>query len=389
MNVLRSMSQFLLGVVIFGCIDKIDFDIGSPTSTVVIDGFISDQPGPYTINVSQAFDIESKSAFRTAVSVKELTIFDDVGNREVLTEISKGNYQTSVNGMRGIVGSGYRLRVELLTGQVYESVPDTISPPGKLDSVYYKFEKLSTTEGGNTNYAFDIYFDASKELSNNFYLQWKFTATFKVVTNPEFDLTEPCSSIFDCQGCSICNFAVKCSGIRNIGKIPKIEEAIFIKFKPCECCACWYTIVNDKPILSGNQFIKLGRFRNFKVGSIPVHEWIFQHKVYSEVTQRSLSHRAYTFFKAIKDQKEATNSLFQPISGKISSNFVQISGSENPIEGMFFATSVSSKTIILTRQDVPAQTFIFPSRGPDYVIPKDCKKLFPNSTTIKPGFWTD
>ena len=113
MNILRRKSQFLAVVLIFGCIDRINFDIGVPPSNIVIDGFVSDQPGPYTINVSKAFDIESKSSIRAAISVKELAILDDVGNREVLIEISKGNYQTSVNGMRGKVGSSYRLRVEL------------------------------------------------------------------------------------------------------------------------------------------------------------------------------------------------------------------------------------------------------------------------------------
>ena len=34
------------------------------------------------------------------------------------------------------------------------------------------------------------------------------------------------------------------------------------------------------------------------------------------------------------------NRLFQPISGKIPSNFVQISGKDGPIEGLFYATSI-------------------------------------------------
>ena len=386
----RSIISMISILVISACVDRINFDVEVKSNfPIVIDGFISDQPGPYTIKVSKAFDIDSKASMKTPASVKELSILDDLGNSEMLSEVSEGTYQSNANGMKGVVGRAYRLRVELLTGQVYESKPDTIHKPGKVDSVYYKFEEEEVGELGNTKYAFDIYFDASKELSNNIYFQWTFISTFKVITNAELDYSAPCGDA-DCKGCSICNFAVKCSGIRNIAKIPRRPDAIFIRFKPCECCTCWYNIFNEKPILSGNLFSTAGKFKEVKAGSVPVHEWIFQHKIYAEVAQRSLSHQAYTFFKAINDQKEAVNSLFQPISGKIASNFTQISGSENPIEGLFYATSVSSKAIIITKKDVPVgQTYIFPIRGSDYVIPLACTKLFPNSTTIKPSFWED
>jgi hypothetical protein len=79
--------------------------------------------------------------------------------------------------------------------------------------------------------------------------------------------------------------------------------------------------------------------------------------------------------------------LFQPVSGKIKSNFVQISGKSKPIEGLFYAAGISSKKITLTKDDVPERTFIFPDTP--QIIGKNCLHLFPNSTNIKPAFWKD
>ncbi len=86
---------FIFLILIFfteSCVDRINFDIGEPTSTLVIEGQISDQPGPHTIKVSKAFDIESKFSAKIPVTVKELAISDDAGNREELVEVSKGIY---------------------------------------------------------------------------------------------------------------------------------------------------------------------------------------------------------------------------------------------------------------------------------------------------------
>ena len=385
----RSVISILLILTVSACVDRINFDVEVKSNfPIVIDGHISDQAGPYTIKVSNSFDIDSKTTMKTPASVKELVILDDLGNREVLSEVNEGTYQTSANGMRGEVGRAYRLRVELFTGQVYESKSDTIPSPGNLDSVYYKFEKGEVGELGETKYVFDIYFDASNGLSGNFYFVWKFTGTFKVVTTPEADKEgEPCSvQTIDCRGCSVCNRVWKCSGIRNIGTP---AEPKYVRLFPCSCCTCWYNIFNEKPILSDIQFSKFGKYNAVKAGTVPVDDRIFQHKVYAEVSQLSLTPRAYGYYNAIKDQEEAVNSLFQPISGKIASNFIQVSGPENPIEGLFFAASASNKTIIITRKDVPQRTFEFLPEYPPPIFAKNCIYLFPNSTTIRPAFWED
>jgi hypothetical protein len=114
-----------------------------------------------------------------------------------------------------------------------------------------------------------------------------------------------------------------------------------------------------------------------------------QHKVYAEVQQYTVSKQAYRFFQAIQDQRSATGSLFQPVTGEIPNNFVQQSGTPLTINGFFHAGGVNSKHIIIRQLDVPPNTYKFPSATDSLIVPKNCINLYPNSTTKRPAIWAD
>ena len=172
--------------------------------------------------------------------------------------------------------------------------------------------------------------------------------------------------------------------MRNFGS-PR--SPIFRRIGPCTCCTCWYNIYNEGPILSDYQYTQRSEFTNIRAGIIPIDDWILQHKIYAEVSQYGISRQAYLFYKAIKDQQLGAASLFQPASGSIPHNIKQVSGSPEKILGLFYAASVSSKRIILTQQQVPPLTYEFPHL--DARAPRNCLKLYPNSTNVKPDFWED
>ncbi len=381
------LTSLLLILITSACVDKIDFNIpGNVSLNLVVNGLISNEPGPYKIQLSSGFDLDNKLR-RQAINAKLVALYDNLGTHEVLTQGNTGDYFTNADGIRGTVGNAYTLHIELFDGRVYESIPDTLYGSGTVDSVYSIFQ--TTYIADTARYGFDIMFDASSHPGHDYFIQWKFTGTFKVDTQPEGDKDGESCSFPDCDKCSICNLVPKCSGSRNIGS-PSINippGPIFVQMFPCTCCTCWYNIFNDKPMLTSSQLLGAGRFKGVVAGYVPVDVAIFQHKVYAEVSQKSLSRQAYDFYRAIRDQQNATNSLFQPVSGKIPSNFVQLSGNSTPVEGIFYATAISSKSIILTRDDVPKKTFNFPIKDPPII--KVCTKLFPNSTTTKPSFWVD
>ena len=167
----------LLGTCIDACVDRLHLNIGDQAPyPVVIDGFISDQPPPYEVLVTKAYDIQSKESPRERISVKQLVLSDDQGAQEEFIEVSHGVYQTN-GAIRGRVGGVYKLYIRLLDGREYESIPDTLHPAGTVDKVYFQFRE-DRTQHNTTKYGFDVFFDATPENRRiDYRLLWKFVGT--------------------------------------------------------------------------------------------------------------------------------------------------------------------------------------------------------------------
>ena len=378
-----SITSIGIFLVLGACVDRLHFDIKKSNDYgIAVDGFISDQPGPYQIRINRAFDIESTETIKTPVTVSHLTLSDNKGTTEELTEIDAGIYETSVTGIRGQVGRVYTLRIELTDGKIYESIPDTLLPTGIVDSLYYSYTSLAKSDGA-TDDGFDIFFNASRGNGGRRFM-WKMTGTFQAETHPERDNL----NCYFSDG--KCNYAPLCSGLLNIGSSGFRN---LVRVKPCECCTCWYKIFNTKPELSDERLNSSGNYSNIRLYRIPVTPWIFAHKIHVQVSQISLTNNSFRFWKAIRDQRNAIGSIFQPVTGKIPVNFVQLNGSGPPILGLFYATSISSsKPMYITRDNVP-----HPESLPtlDYLANTyqigfiSCLNAFPNATNVKPAFWSD
>jgi hypothetical protein len=216
---------------------------------------------------------------------------------------------------------------------------------------------------------------------NNRYM-WSATTTFKAKTHPEY-LQTGCFWLIN-----KCNYVPPCSGYRNIGTQGQKDV---VQLFPCECCTCWYNIYSASPVLSDDHLTNTGEYKGIEVGYLPVNGWTFMEKSRVEVAMKSLSKRTFKYFKSIRDQKRAINSLFQPVTGKIPLNFIQLEGEEQDVYGLFYATGIDKKNFYITRSQVPYNHLLLTSDeytnlGIGWV---SCLDMFPNSTNVKPDFWED
>lgn len=374
----------LMVLMLSACVDIMVFDIPSQEiQGVSISGLITDHPGPYHVSINSTFDIDSKESIKTPVSAKHVIILDDRGAQEELTEVKPGSYETSATGMRGEVGRVYTLRVEFWDGRLYESIPDTLLPPGVVDSVYFTFVQTPSETDG-VEYGFDIFTNASKGESSSNRFMWSMVGTFKSTIDPEL-------GHLDKYGCNRqdngkCNFYPLCTGLWNVGQ-GILTRAIFERVGPCECCTCWYTVFNNKPILSDDKFIQAEHFSDIKVYHAPLSGWIFMNQFHVEVRQLSLSKNAFRFWGAIRDQQTAIGNIFQPVNGKIPVNFKQLAGENSPVQGIFYAAGLSTKSLYIKRSNVPLRIPIPTPQKPADV--GSCLSLFPDASTIRPDFWVD
>lgn len=363
----RALLVFFL-ILLTACVDRINFDVGDAGDLpVVIEGHITSDPGPYEVRVTRGFDVESKFSIKTRLQVKKMEILDDEGNVEQLSKIDDGIYRTKAEGFRGVVGRTYKIKVELLDGRIYESIPDKMLPSGSVDQI--QSELVSYVDANNfTKFGFDIYFD-SKAGTQSYQLMWKMVATYQVTTNPEL-ATESC-------GESRCPTPPACSGYI-LGPVGEMEYV-----GPCQCCNCWVNIFNDVPVVSDGKLVQDGKFHHIKIGQVPITAFTFMYKTHVEIQQYSLSENAFDFWNGIKTQMGSAGNLFQPQTGGIHGNFVQVAGTPGPVQGIFYASSISRTSIFLSQADIPDKRII-----PVQAIPLTRSCLtFPNSTNVEPSYW--
>ena len=127
---IKYLAILLLSLGISSCQKVINIDLNSASPQTVIEGNISDQPGPYTVKLSQTVNFSETNVF-PPIKGALVTISDDIGNSETLTETSPGIYTTST--LQGMSGRTYKLSVTA-NGKTYTAT-STMAYPVNIDTI--------------------------------------------------------------------------------------------------------------------------------------------------------------------------------------------------------------------------------------------------------------
>lgn len=379
---MKTLVTVLVLMITFGCVDRVFFDIKIPdTYGISIDGFISDQPGPYQVNVFRTFDLESRENLRTGVTAR-VTLSDSEGNSEVLTQGTSGTYRTAVDGMQGKIGGVYQIKVELDDGRVYESTPDTLFAGGTMDSVRYNLLLVPTTDGVRYDIELIGQTTTNADLSMVHFM-WRNRATFKSRTEPEKEEGPPPGPCYRLPEEGRCNFVHLCSGIKNTGS--DFAKKL-VRIGPCTCCICWYDAYNNFPVLNDDMTSINGTFRDVVIDRVPINGWNMMYKMRLEASVQSLSSQAHRYWKGVRNQYTAVSNVFQPITGKIVGNIRQTGGQESPAYGLFYASSIRSDSFYIHREEVSEEMIVKINEKAGHI---PCFNLYPNATTTQPEFWVE
>ena len=118
---IRSLLFFGVMLFIGSCVDRIYLDIPTQDiSDLVVDGLITNAPGPYLVKLSRVIKTSDSYFKNPPYFAKSVTILDNEDNSEKLVQTDDGVYATDPNGMRGVVGREYRVRIELPDGNIFE-----------------------------------------------------------------------------------------------------------------------------------------------------------------------------------------------------------------------------------------------------------------------------
>ncbi|GAA4402447.1 hypothetical protein GCM10023187_17540 [Nibrella viscosa] len=280
--------------------------------SLVVEGLITDRPGPYTVKLTTSADYSFKSV-NLLVNGATVTISDNAGNQEVLKEIgSSGSYQSSPTGIRGVAGRTYTLTIQTRDGKRYVSEPELLKATPPILKAYYEFREDPYALTSDKISGWDVYIDTKDPETSGDYYQWSWThyeqlVACRSVTDSRTNITT------DYYCCTPCWEITRCYDCVNINSDANI---------------------NGKAI--SRQFIMRVPFTSFS-------------RYYLEVEQKMISRGAYQFLSSVKKLTRNTGGLFDAAPASVRGNIRCTSHPTEVAYGYFGAAGISVVPLTVER----------------------------------------
>ena len=309
---LRSFLCLLLFPLLLSCVTEYQPDVVSLPPTLVVEGQITDQPGPYTVKLTRTADY-SYRAINLLETGAVVSIEDNQGNRETLREQAPGGtYQTRVGGIRGVAGRSYKLVIQTKAGTRYESLPEVITAAPPILKLYSEYRNEPVPNTVVRKQGWDVYLDAKDPETTGNYYRWEWTHY---------------------EAISVCQKTLLPSGASYTG---------FYCCTPCwDITRCYDCIsVNSDANINGQAISKQLILRAPYTSTAPY---------YVEVEQQSLSRGAYEFWKSVRQLVNNTGGLFDAAPQTVRGNIRSTTDLNAVAYGYFGATGVSRMPFYVDR----------------------------------------
>ena len=296
------------------CIEPFDPKIDDFDDILVIDGFLSNQTGPYTIKLSRTSSIRIP-VFRSETGA-QVIISDDLGNSEILNETSSGIYETSGNEIQGIIGRKYKLYIKTKDKNEYESDFVELPESVEIDTVYGVVDFQVSDDTGDLKKGYQFFTETQPNTNEYVNFLWEIIETYEY--NAEYQIEE----VYD----TTLNSFVTCPN-------------------PQEFYKCWKTSrINNIFILKvnngNNNIVSSLNFTTAESKKLLIKYSLL-------VNQYIINDEAYNYWSDLKKIMVQGNSLYNTQPFQVESNIKDINQENGPVIGYFTVAGVSQKRIFV------------------------------------------
>jgi hypothetical protein len=353
---MKFINQIIASALLFtliACVDVFDPKLTGGTPSIVFEGTITDQPGPYYFVLSFSAGYNSKeSVFDKYVNAAKVWIIDTKNIRTDLIDLNRGQFSTP-EGFRGQIGNAYTLHVQTSDGVAYTSNAETMRASPPIDKVYTEF-KFTATSRPQYRGNFNVYLDLKDPATEGDYYRWTWKNYQK-------------------------------AGFCELYTVPRTDPPVRYYRKCCEdcwnitqCLGC-VNVASDK-LVNGRILAKQN------IGQIPYDDTT---PYYILVEQMSLSKEAYLFWANVAAQANNSGGIFDTAPAKIRGNIKNITDATKPMLGYFQVSAVSQKAVFIQRNNIslpPFNTGLI-----NYPFDTECTvcKEGPYRTARRPLDWKD
>lgn len=300
----------ILAIGIFGCVDVVDLNVNTDQRSVVIDGFVTDSLGDFTLKISESSVIGiGNDNILDPIPGAQVNLMDSDGVSYPYTEVEDGTYELkSFKALRGI---DYFIDIVLSDGRHYQSKPSALRSSSTIDEITYDVREESfrnnlgefiTENRIKVNIATDI-----SDAEEPPFLRWRvegqyqFLEGFPGALNPRF-----------------CYIPVNLD-------------------------------LNTIRILNGNE-IRDGILFEQEIADA-LYDFRFAIQFCFHISQFSISEEEFTYWNNIKEVTDIDGGLFDPPPGTIIGNIINVDDPNDIPVGYFSVSSVFFKRAFVNRDD--------------------------------------
>jgi hypothetical protein len=311
----------IFAIILLGCKDEFLLESTNYKPIMVIDGMISNEPGPYTIKVS----LDSPLPIEEEVHLEGCTVilYENSDKSEVLSETEPGIYVTSSDGIQGIVGNNYSISITTPEGKEYNTVPQKMKDPIEIDTIYAEllYHEDEDYPYGLPGYQFYV---TTKEVSNQeSYILWRMFETYRYTAD------YPLHSI-GLQGAQV---------LVDIDTCNEFSDVYW----------CWKTQKSCSMFTGKTSNLTIPKISNQPLNFVGTDSKRLQLRYSLLLKQYSIDEEAYYYWKRIEDQISEKNFLVSSQPYNITGNVKNINNHDESVYGYFTVVSATQKRIFVNR----------------------------------------
>jgi hypothetical protein len=273
---------------------------------VVVDGTLSDEPGPSLVRLSFSGDVYDP------ISLAEVFIVEQGGGRYALLEGTNGEYRTDSATFQAQIGQSYQLAIELEDGRRYESPFKTLLTNPGIDTIETEAQLryFDAVQRDIPGYAFLISTNPA-EGQNNFYV-WEMEATYQYTADflPYYILSD---------------------------SLTPVSEA-----NQYDYYTCWRDHDIAQKAAGSTQGFDQNKIVKKPLFFLPGNDRKLSRRYSLLVRQYAVDEQTYEFWDGVEGQSGTTTSLFNNQPYLIKGNMVNPQDSSEIVLGNFTVGSVKS-----------------------------------------------
>ena len=316
----KQQYRYLLLLLLFfagavsSCVKSFVPSLENDEELLVVDGQITDAPGPYTVRLSKSSRLKQLAKNDPYTNCR-VELEDDRGANVRLTEQKPGIYQTDSLAIQGIPGRAYKLIISTPAGERYESEPEVLLKGVQIQSVYGEVEHKSDPRLFYGRDGYQFYVDTEPTPENN-YLLWRMECTYKFKAD----------------------YTISCY----------YDKGLHFVYRPDSLRICYRTQNILQTYLLNTHELRQSGIKRFALYFEDNYSKALTFRYSLKAYQLTLSKKAFTYWNAIKKIQDEGGELYAQQPFQVANNLRNRTNPDKPALGYFMAAGISEKRIFIT-----------------------------------------